>query len=123
MARLVSKSIAEIQENRIKTAKAFAKETGAILVLKGANTVVTNGDKVFVNLTGNPSMAMGGTGDMLSGMIGAFVAQGLYPFDAAKCAVYIHGKCGDEAAKKLSQRGMLVFDMMDRLGVLMSQFE
>ena len=123
MARLVSKSIAEIQENRIKTAKAFAKETGAILVLKGANTVVTNGDKVFVNLTGNPSMAMGGTGDMLSGMIGAFVAQGLNPFDAAKCAVYIHGKCGDEAAKKLSQRGMLVFDMMDRLGVLMSQFE
>ena len=123
MARLVSKPIAEIQENRIEIAKAFAKETGAILVLKGANTVVTDGEKGFVNLTGNPSMAMGGTGDMLSGMIGAFIAQGIKPFDAAKCAVYIHGLCGDEAAKRLSQRGMLVFDMIEQLGALMSQFE
>ena len=123
MARLISKSTAEIQENRIKTAKEFAKENGIILVLKGANTVVTDGEKVFVNLTGNPSMAMGGTGDMLSGMIGAFVAQNMSALDAAKCAVYIHGLCGDYAAEKLSQRGILVCDMIEQLGALMSIFE
>ena len=123
MARLISKPIAEIQENRIKTAKEFAKENSIILVLKGANTVVTDGEKVFVNQTGNPSMAMGGTGDMLSGIAGAFIAQGMSAFDAAKCAVYIHGLCGDEAAKKLSRRGILVSDMIDQLGALMSHFE
>ena len=123
MARLTSKPIAEIQENRISIAKAFAKETGAVLVLKGANTIVTDGQKVFVNLTGNPSMAMGGTGDMLSGMIGAFIAQNMNPLDAAKCAVYIHGLCGDIAAEKLSERGILVFDMIEQLGALMSEFE
>ena len=123
MSRLISKPIAEIQENRIKTAKEFAKENGIVLVLKGANTVVTDGEKVFVNLTGNPSMAMGGTGDMLSGIIGSFIAQGMSAFDAAKCAVYIHGLCGDIAAKEISQRGILVCDMIDRLGALMSHFE
>ncbi len=123
MSRLISKPIAEIQESRIETAKAFAKENGIVLVLKGANTVVTDGEKVFVNLTGNPSMAMGGTGDMLSGMIGSFIAQGMNALDAAKCAVYIHGLCGDTAAKKLSQRGILVSDMMEQLGALMSRFE
>ncbi|MBR4241813.1 MAG: NAD(P)H-hydrate dehydratase [Eubacterium sp.] len=123
MSRLVSKPIAEIQENRIKTAKEFAGENGVVLVLKGANTVVTDGEKVFVNQTGNPSMAMGGTGDMLSGIIGSFVAQGMSAFEAAKCAVYIHGLCGDAAASKISQRGILVSDMMDQLGALMSRFE
>ena len=123
MSRLISKPLAEIQGNRIKTAKEFAKENGIVLVLKGANTVVTDGEKVFVNLTGNPSMAMGGTGDMLSGIIGSLIAQGMSALDAAKCAVYIHGLCGDIAAKEISQRGILVCDMMDRLGALMSLFE
>lgn len=123
MARLISETTAEIQENRINKAKAFAKETGATLVLKGANTVVSDGERVFVNLTGNPSMAMGGTGDMLSGMIGAFIAQGMSALNAAKCAVYIHGLCGDFAAEKISQRGILVSDMLEQLGALMSRFE
>jgi len=123
MARLISKQVAEIQANRINIAKAFAKENKIILVLKGANTVVTDGNKVFVNVTGNPAMAMGGSGDMLSGMLGAFVAQGIEPFEAAKAAVYIHGLCGDLTAGELSSRGMLVSDMIDRLGALMSDFE
>ena len=123
MARLLSKSVAEIQADRIGIAKRFAEEYGVVLVLKGANTVVTDGESVFVNMTGNPSMAMGGTGDMLSGMIGAFAAQGLRPFDAAKAGVYIHGLCGDAAAKQYSQRGMLVCDMTEQLGALMSEFE
>ena len=123
MARLISKSISEVQENRIGVAKAFAKEYKAVLVLKGANTIVTDGDKVFVNLTGNPSMAMGGCGDMLSGMIGAFIAQGVSPLEAAKTAVYLHGLAGDCASEKMSQRGIVVSDMIEQLGALMSVFD
>ncbi len=123
MARLISCQVAEIQENRICAAKEFAEKYKLVLVLKGANTVVTDGKSVFVNTTGNPGMAMGGSGDMLSGMIGAFVAQGLAPFDAARAAVYLHGLCGDDAARSLSQRGMLVSDMTEQLGALMSELE
>ncbi len=123
MARLISKQVAEIQDSRIDIAKDFALENKIVLVLKGANTVVTDGYSVFVNDTGNPGMAMGGSGDMLSGMIGALAAQGLAPYDAAKAAVYIHGLCGDAAAQIKSERGMLVCDMTEQLGALMSEFE
>lgn len=123
MSRLISKTAAEVQEDRIGIAKRFAKENHVILVLKGANTVVTDGEEVFVNLTGNSSMAMGGTGDMLSGMIGAFAAQGIALFDAVKCAVYIHGACGDAVSAALSRRGITVSDMIEQLGALMSDFE
>lgn len=123
MARLIGESIKEVQNNRIAVAKAFAEEYDCIVVLKGANTVVTDGREVFVNTTGNPGMAMGGTGDMLAGMIGSFIAQGLSPFDSAKAGVYIHGLCGDICAGELSQRGMTVNDMLSLLGALMSEFE
>lgn len=122
MSRLVSKSVGEVQSDRIGIAKDFAKEYGVTIVLKGANTVVTDGETVFVNMSGNPAMAMGGTGDMLSGIIGSFVAQGINPYDAAKAGVFIHGCAGDEAAKAVSQRGITVFDMIDRLGALMSEY-
>lgn len=123
MARLLGKSIADVEANRIDTAKAFAAEYSCVLVLKGANTVVTNGESVFVNTTGNPGMAMGGTGDMLTGMIGSFIAQGMDSYSAAKCAVYIHGLCGDITAQEISTRGMTVEDMLELLGALMSEFE
>lgn len=123
MARLVSKTIAEVQESRIDVAKEFARQYGVVLVLKGADTVITDGDAVFANLTGNASLAMGGTGDMLSGIIGSFLAQGLSPLDAAKAGVFIHGRCADEAVKELSFRGLTVFDLTDRLGALMSEYE
>lgn len=123
MARLINESINYVQQNRIAVAKAFANEYGAIVVLKGANTVVTNGEDVFVNTTGNAGMAMGGTGDMLAGIIGSFIAQGMDAFSSAKCAVYIHGLCGDITAKELSQRGMTVDDMLELLPALLSEFE
>lgn len=123
MARLIGESTEYVQSNRIDTAKAFAKENECIVVLKGANTVVTDGRQVFVNTTGNAGMAMGGTGDMLTGMIASFIAQGLSPLQAAKSAVYIHGLCGDITAEELSQRGMTVDDMLSLLGALMSNFE
>ena len=123
MARLIGESTQYVQQNRIETAKAFSSEYDVITVLKGANTVVTDGESVYVNVNGNPGMAMGGCGDMLSGMIGSLIAQGINAFDAAKCAVYIHGFCGDVAASELSQRGMTVNDMISVLGAVMSDFE
>ncbi|MDE5670300.1 MAG: NAD(P)H-hydrate dehydratase [Eubacterium sp.] len=123
MARLIGRDVAFVQKNRIKCAASFAKEYGCIVVLKGANTVVTDGVNVLVNTTGNAGMAMGGTGDMLTGMIASFIAQGMAPFNAAVSAVYIHGLCGDIAARELSQRGMTVDDMLELLGALMTEFE
>lgn len=123
MARLIHEDVSYVQENRIDAAKAFAKEYGCVLVLKGANTVVTDGKCVFVNTTGNAGMAMGGTGDMLTGMIASFAAQGMDTLDAAVCSVYIHGLCGDITAKEISQRGMTVEDMLELLGALMIEFE
>lgn len=123
MARLINEEVAYVQSNRIDVAKAFASEYGCVLVLKGANTVVTDGTNVFVNTTGNAGMAMGGTGDMLTGMIASFIAQGIAPLDAALCAVYIHGLCGDITAKEISRRGMTIEDMTELLGSLMIEFE
>ncbi|MCM1115704.1 MAG: NAD(P)H-hydrate dehydratase [Clostridium sp.] len=123
MARLIGEDTAYVQANRICVAKAFAEENDVIVVLKGANTVVTDGRAVFVNTTGNAGMAMGGTGDMLTGMIASFIAQGISPFEAAKSAVYIHGLCGDITAQEISQAGMTVEDMLSLLGALMSEFE
>lgn len=123
MARLIGEDTAYVQSHRIDVAKAFAEENDVVVVLKGANTVVTDGRDVFVNTTGNPGMAMGGTGDMLTGMIGSFLAQGMTALNAAKSAVFIHGLCGDITAQELSQRGMTVDDMLSLLGALMSEFE
>lgn len=123
MARLIGECINDVQANRVDIARAFACENDCVVVLKGANTVVTDGSEVFVNTTGNPGMAMGGTGDMLTGMIAAFIAQGMNVLDAAKAGVYIHGLCGDITAGELSQRGMTVDDMLSLLGALMSEFE
>jgi NAD(P)H-hydrate epimerase len=123
MARLIGEDTAYVQSNRIDVAKAFAKENDVIVVLKGANTIVTDGNQVFVNTNGNAGMAMGATGDMLTGMIGSFLAQGISPMDSAKSAVFIHGLCGDITAQELSQRGMTVDDMLSLLGALMSEFE
>lgn len=123
MARLVNDDVAYVQANRIDVARAFAKEYECVVVLKGANTVVTDGTDIFVNTNGNAGMAMGGTGDMLTGMIGSFLAQGFTPIEAAKSAVFIHGLCGDIAATELSQSGMTVNDMLSLLGALMSEFE
>ncbi|MCI5735228.1 MAG: NAD(P)H-hydrate dehydratase [Eubacterium sp.] len=123
MARLIGESVDYVCSNRLEVAKAFAKENDVVVVLKGANTVVTDGNEVFFNMTGNPGMAMGGTGDMLSGIIGSFLAQGLKPVEAAKAGVYIHGRCGDIARQEISERGMTVDDMIYVLGALMSEFE
>ncbi len=116
MARLTGKSIKEIEENRIEIARDFAKLYGCILVLKGANTIVAseNGE-IFFNCTGNPGMATGGSGDVLSGILVSLLAQGMNPLDAAKAAVFLHGSAGDKAALKKGERGMLPSDIIEEL--------
>jgi len=114
MARLAGISIEEIQRNRFEVAREFAKEYGVILVLKGSRTLVAGpGGEVFINPTGNPGMASGGMGDVLTGMIGGFLAQGLPALEAAKLGVYLHGLAGDYAAFLKGERGIAATDLAE----------
>lgn len=124
MARLTGLSTAEVQANRQAVACRLARETGAVVVLKGHCTLIASPDgTVMENPTGNPGMATGGSGDVLAGIIGSLVAQGLGPYEAAVCGVYLHGGAGDLAAAKRSQHGMLPTDLIEELGSLFLQFE
>jgi NAD(P)H-hydrate epimerase len=86
-----------------------------VLVLKGQGTVVTDGQRIYINTTGNPGMASGGSGDILTGLTAALLGQGLAPFEAACLAVFLHGRAGDLAAEKLGQVGMIAWDLLDLL--------
>lgn len=124
MARLLSITTSQVQSNRIYTASRFAKQYNVIVVLKGANTVIADSDgEVYINTTGNPGMAKGGSGDMLAGMIASFSAQGISPIDSAICATYLHGAAGDSTVKKLSQHSMTPSDMLENLPFIFLEFE
>lgn len=112
-SRIVGKSITEISENLIETAEDFAKEYKITLLLKGATTVITNGEKTFLNVTGNTGLAKGGSGDVLSGIIGSFMAQGLSPLEAAICGVYLHGLSAEIYSKENSERSMIAEEIAD----------
>lgn len=117
MARLIGKTVKEVQANRWETARAFAQEHSVVIVLKGAGTVVTDkAGKLWINSTGNPGMAKGGMGDALTGIIGAFLAQKMMPLDAARAGVFVHGLAGDLACEKLGERSVLVTDLIEHLG-------
>src|SRR5712691_10026756 len=116
MARLVSSSAAEVQRRRLETARAFAMETGAVVLLKGQRTIVARSDgRAAVNPTGNPGMATGGTGDVLSGVIGALLARGCDAWTASTAGAYLHGLAGDEAAARLGQESLLAGDVVSHL--------
>lgn len=105
-----------IIENREEVAKQFTtKYRNIVLVLKGHNTIVAKQGELFVNLTGNPGMAKGGSGDVLSGIIASFMAQGVEPFAAAKIGVYIHGLAGDYASIEKSEISMLPSDIIENI--------
>ena len=125
MSRICGKSIAEIIENPIVTAYEFAQKYGVTVVLKGANTVVCSheSNEIYINTTGNSGLARGGSGDLLAGMTVSLLAQGMSPFDASVCAVYLHGLCADMVAEKTSMRGMLPSDVLNHLPELFSKFE
>ena len=113
MARLMQISVEDVQKDRLSIAKAAAKHYDAIVVLKGAGTIVACPDgKLFINSTGNAGMATGGSGDVLAGIIGGLLAQNLPPAVAAAIAVYVHGLAGDQAAAVLSQEGMIARDIL-----------
>jgi len=101
--------------NRREQAVQLAQNTETIVVLKGAGTVVTDGQKVYINKTGNPGMATAGSGDVLTGVITALAAGGLSNFDAALLGVYIHGLAGDIAAKKIGQVSLIATDIVEAL--------
>ena len=116
MKRLWSDLFREpLPDQRQQQAIQLAKHTGATVVLKGAGTVVTDGEKVYINKTGNPGMATAGSGDVLTGVITALLGQRLSNFDAAVLGVYVHGLAGDVAAKKMGQIGMMTTDIIDCL--------
>lgn len=117
MASLLSVSVEEVQENRIKFARSVAAEQHLYVVLKGYRTVVATPEgNVFLNPTGNPGMATGGMGDVLTGMIAAWFAQLLDAEAACKVAVYLHGLAGDLAEKKQGQIAMTAGDLIERIG-------
>ena len=116
MARLLGISTAEVQKDRITIASSFAKKHNATVVLKGAATIVaTPSGWVYVNTTGNPGMATGGTGDSLTGMIGSFLAQGYSASQAACLGVYVHGLAGDFAAKEKGETSMIAGDLIEKI--------
>lgn len=114
-ARLTGKTVSEIQADREGVAAEFAREYGVVVVLKGQNTVVTDGTKVYVNRSGNPGMATGGAGDVLTGVIAALIGQGLPVFEAAALGTYAHGVAGDIARDNNGEVGLIAGDIVDAL--------
>lgn len=116
MARLLHSTSKTVNSNRENTAIDFAKKFGVVTVLKGAGTIIASPDgKVYINHTGNSGMATGGSGDVLSGIIGSLLAQGAAPINAAAAGVFLHGTIGDLAAEKLGKISMLPTDMIDMI--------
>ena len=108
-----------IGEDRMAAATALAEELGCVVLLKGHETCITDGTDGYLNPTGNPGMAVGGSGDVLAGVITALLGVGLPPLEAAACGAWLHGAAGDRCAAELGQYGMLPTDMLSALPRLM----
>lgn len=115
MARLCGRERDNVQADRLGTAAGFARDHGVIVVLKGAGTIVTDGDRFFTNTTGSHGLARGGTGDVLAGVLAALLARRIDPFDAAVLAVHAHGLAGDIAQERLGAMGMTADDVVEAL--------
>lgn len=109
----------KLSENRTEVAADLARELGCIVLLKGHETVITDGVYCYRNQTGNPGMAVGGSGDVLAGIIVSLVGQGIAPLEAAACGAWLHGAAGDLCAKDIGQYGLLPTDMLQILPRLM----
>ena len=108
-----------IGEDRMSAVAALAEELGCVVLLKGHETCITDGTDGYLNPTGNPGMAVGGSGDVLAGVITALLGAGLPPLEAAACGAWLHGAAGDRCAAELGQYGMLPTDMLSALPRLM----
>ncbi len=120
-ARLLGASTASVQEDRVEAAQELARRSHAVVVLKGCGTVVATADgRYAICPLGNPGMASAGTGDVLSGVIGAMLAQGLDTWASAQAGVVAHAAAGDRAARDIGERGMLAGDIVDRLPAVLN---
>ena len=120
MGRLLKRSAEEVQNERLSLVQSFSEQYGVTLVLKGARTLIGGPKgKLAINSSGNPGLASGGTGDVLTGLIAGFLAQGLSPFDAACAGVYCHGKAADRLARRYGDRGMLATDLLLEIPVVL----
>jgi NAD(P)H-hydrate epimerase len=116
MARLLETSSTVVQQNRLACARDFATNFGVHVVLKGAATVIAHPDgSAYINPTGNPGMASGGMGDVLTGVLAGFITQGLTPKAAAHAAVYLHGAAADTLAQTVGPIGYLAGEVMNTI--------
>lgn len=120
MARLLDISVAEVKASKEKTALCFARDNNCVVVLKDHRTIIANPrGRIWRNSTGNSGLARGGSGDILTGMIGSFLALGMDPSEAAVCAVWLHGAAADRCAQRCSETGMLPHDIFDDLKAIL----
>ena len=122
LARLLDLSVPEVQADRAAAARAAAERFGGVVVLKGNRSVIAEeSGRIAVNPTGGPELASAGTGDVLTGAVAALLAAGLAPFEAAWCAVYVHGVAGAEAARRVGGPGVLAWDVAEALPEAITQ--
>lgn len=114
-ARLLGVSSKDVQANRDDAVHELCRRSGATVALKGNGTLVADGARCYRNATGNPGMASGGSGDVLSGLLGALLARGLAPFDAACLGAHVHGKAGDVARERRGEHGMVASDIVETI--------
>jgi ADP-dependent NAD(P)H-hydrate dehydratase len=124
LAKLLGRSeVPSDETGRIEIATAAAATFGQVIVLKGQNTVVSDGSRVYVNNTGDSSLSKAGTGDVLSGMLGTLLSQSMDRFDAACAAVYLHGLAGEIAGRRLGKRCVLAMEVIDSLPPAIAEYE
>lgn len=121
MARLTGQNVSAILDDLVETAMKFAREHQVICVLKDARTVVTDGEHLYINCSGNNGMAVGGSGDVLTGVICGLLAQGMMPFQAACMGVYLHGLAGGAAKERLGCPSMLAGDIVEGLSDVLKE--
>jgi len=121
--RLLGKSVSEVQAARETLATDFARDKNVIVLLKGHGTIVTDGNRVAMNSTGNPGMATAGSGDVLTGLIAALLGQDLGPFEAAQLGAYLHGLAGDLVRDEIGEAGMIASDLVAYLPKALAQFQ
>ena len=122
-SRLMPNAKNQSRQRQCELAQELARQLNSILVLKGYNTIVTDGTNVYINSTGNPGMATGGAGDVLTGVIASLLAQQYDPFEAAQLGVYVHGLAGDLAAKSLGQTSVTAERILEFLPAAFKKLE
>lgn len=124
MARLLQTTVPEVQRDRVAAAREAAARFGVLVALKGARTVLAAPDgRAFINPTGNPGMGSGGMGDVLTGMLGGLLAQGVAPFEALQLAVFLHGLAGDRAEARVGQHALVAGDLLEEIPALLRGWE